>query len=278
MMRSARTRRSVWLVAVMLAAIALVLGVPQSASADPGWSGTGGGWSGHGSVFLPGGQQVGGPARGDDGTGCGAMCQWWIVPMCGLTGAYSCEALGACENKGERRYFVYYRGPGALDSVLQSAYCAVPGQRPISTQEVGQWVGQQIRARAPKLHVGLQPRGGAVTQLPTIFRTGQPASFQRSDSLAGVSVRFKAGARWRWTWGDGSHTDTTRPGGRWPDMSLTHTYRSDGHVGVAVRAYWNAQFWVGESGPFVVGGEPVSQHDQRTIKVRQARAVLVAGD
>ncbi|MGV1035910.1 MAG: hypothetical protein ACOYD0_02635 [Candidatus Nanopelagicales bacterium] len=272
------TLRSAWSFGLTLAIVVLVAGVPQTASADPGWSGSGGGWSGQGSVFLPGGQQVGGPANGDDGSGCGSACQWWIVPMCDLAGEFSCEALGACATKGQRRYFVYYQGPGALDGVLQAAYCAVPGQRPVSTREVGQWVGQQIRDRAPKLRIGLQPRGGAVTQLPTIFRTGQPTSFQRSDSLAGVSVRFKAAARWRWTWGDGSHTDTTRPGGRWPDMSLTHTYRTDGNAGVGVRADWDAQFWVAGAGPFTVGGEPVVQHAQRTIKVRQARAVLVADD
>lgn len=258
--------------------IVLVAGLTQVASADPGWSGTEGGWSGQGSVFLPGGRQVGGPGGGDDGNGCGSACQWWVVPMCDVEGEFSCEALGACANKGERRYFVYYQGPGALDGVLQSAYCAIPGQRPISTQEVGQWVGQQLRDRAPELSIGLQPRGGAVTQLPAIFRTGQPASFSRSDSLAGVSVRFKAGARWRWTWGDGSQTDTTNPGGSWPNRSLTHTYRKDGHVKVMVRADWSAQFWVAEVGPFAVGGVPVQQHSQRVIKVRQARAVLVAGD
>lgn len=130
----------------------------------------------------------------------------------------------------------------------------------------------------PKADPGFQPRKNAITQVPTIFWSGQARDVQRSDVIAGIPVNFQASAKWSWSWGDGSKgKETTKPGRAWPATDITHTYRRPGTFRVGVTTTWEASYEVNGVGPFAVGGDPVTQQNSFAVNVKEARAVLITG-
>ena len=123
----------------------------------------------------------------------------------------------------------------------------------------------------------MQPADGALVGVPAVFRTGQPAEGLTGADLSvlGLDVRLEARPRWWWSWGDGSGGWVASPGGRWPDLSVAHTYRVLGPQQVQVTAVWRGSYVVEGLGPFPVPGDPLTQDDVVTVDVREARALLV---
>jgi hypothetical protein len=219
--------------------------------------------------------------RGDEGgrqraASC-AGCEWRITSYCtrlefdagGCNGSHDgCPA-------GMLRVRVWLREtPG----IWQQVGTACLGDRPpVTVEEIGGAVRGDAVALLPVLRAGAQPADGALVGLPTVFRTGQPAAgLVGADlSVLGLDVVLDAQARWLWSWGDGSAEWTSRPGGRYPDLSVAHTFRRAGSADVEVVAVWRAVFSVEGLGPFEVPGDPLTQDGRLRVEVREARAVLV---
>ncbi|MDP3972419.1 MAG: hypothetical protein Q8P61_05880 [Candidatus Nanopelagicales bacterium] len=256
-----------------LVALFPLVGAGFPAHGGAGWASDGSRWSGTGSVFVPGSGHVG--TRPNDPSGCDG-CRWHVVPVCEKnTSEVPCSGTPwlRCPNDAERYYVLFAASASAALSMV-AAPCIGPGSKPVSTAEMGRAVAERINSAPPGLRPTYQPKSGALTQLPTIFRSNQPAEVRREDSIAGFSTKMVARARWQWFWGDGKTLTTTKPGGRWPDRSVRHTYRTPGTVEVRVRTTWEAQYWVDGAGPFRVDGETLRQNAKLALVVREARAVL----
>lgn len=251
---------------------------PQSATAAREiiqWDTHADGWSGTGSVYIPGRGRAETPSSAA-GSDC-AGCSWVVVVGCpGPVAGGRCGPECATDETLINSWHVNPAVPVGEQITSFSISCAGPGQRPLTEEEMGRIVADAVRQAAPKLGVSFQPPGGAITQLPTIFSTGQPKVLDRTDNLAGFSVHFTAHPTWTWTWGDGKSTTTSDPGGVYPDMSVTHTYRHPGTVRVSVSVAWQAEFSVNGGQTVSPDGATVTQNATVPIKIREARAELVA--
>lgn len=244
-----------------------VLGGAANAE-PPTWSSGGTSWSGSGTAFMPGGSFVGPPDAPNDPC---PDCSWSVYPMCHASDTKCREAYGCGANS---EYSMVFFGRGNATPVLLGGQCV--GGAPVSTQTLGKLVAQRVREIAPEAKIAFQPTSTALTSLPTVFRTGQEQTIRRSESIAGIPVDFEAIARWQWSWGDGSSpTTTSKPGGRWPDTSVTHTYRKPGKFGVVLRATWTATYTVNGRGPLPVTGGPIVVESTLKVPVAQARSLLV---
>ena len=239
-----------------------------------GWASNHAGWTGRGNVFLP---HRDSPVTesGEDSNPCNE-CYWRLEPACVEADPSLCVKNAMCASANQRKYAVWFGTDASAADIVEWS-CLAPGERPISTEELGQLVNVRVKEIAPQAHLKFQPAAGAVTQIPTIFASGQPDHIDRDDSMAGFNVRFHATPTWIWNWGDGESTTTGKPGGAYPDMSVTHTYKRAGTVRVVLESRWAAQFWVAGAGPFSVSGPPVTQTATAALHVRQARAVLSSG-
>lgn len=256
---------------IMLSGGALELSAAHAtARSGSEWSSSNGSWRGTGSVLVPGGGFVG--AKQTDATPSDCPDCRWEVPDCAAAAA-NCGVNGGCLKASTVE--VWFSPNANMPMTLSHVACVEPGRTVMSLAQMGSLVRERIKAVAPKLNVSFQPPGGAITQLPTVFATGQPTLIERDDTIAGYSVHFKATPRWTWSWGDGEVSTTTKPGGAWPDVSVSHTYRNEGTVKVVVECAWSAQFWVDGSGPYRVFGGAVTQSETQELTVRQARAALV---
>ncbi len=268
-----RIREGSILARVLLVGLLLVIvgaARPTSAAAEsrPGWSKGGSGWSGSGTVFLPGGTHVG----SRDGASNCPGCSWQIIPICEIEGPEACAILHDCP-VGRPFVLVVVTSPGG-GSNFAGGQCL--NGDPVSAEDLGRMVAQRVRQEAPGAHPGFQPRSAALTALPTNFRAGQPRSISRSETIAGIPVDFHATARWRWSWGDGrAPLVTDDPGGTWPNLSVTHVYRRPGTKKVTLQTLWHAEYSVNGVGPFSVDGGPVEQSTTFSVPVREARSVLI---
>lgn len=256
----------------MFVAAVLVLGAVQSATPSlavaVGWTGGGSTWSGSGTLFLPGGRHVG-PVEGP--SACPG-CSWDIHVLCDATDPESCAELFGCA-PGRPYVLIALTNPGA-GTVNVEPQCL--NSDPVTAEELGRMVADRVRQEAPRARPRFQPSAAALTALPTNFRAGQATSVTRSESLAGIPVDFSARARWRWTWGDGTAPlATSAPGGSWPTMTVTHTYRRPGTKQVTLRTMWSAEYTVNGAGPFTVGGDPIEQSVTLSVPVKEARSVLI---
>ena len=243
---------------------------PAAASQDSysKWSSGGTGWKGTGVAFLPGGKQVGQSPDSDDCPGC----TWELVVVCSVEGERSCAVSYGCA-PGRPFVLIVIDDPG-LGRITVGAQCM--NSDPITAEQMGAMVTERVRQAAPVARPRFQPNESALTALPTNFRSGQPSSVSRSESIAGMSVDFEARAGWRWTWGDGTAPlSTNEPGGSWPKMTVTHTFRKPGSARVTLRTSWTAEYWVNGAGPFAVGGGPIEQSASLTVPVKEARSVLI---
>jgi hypothetical protein len=148
---------------------------------------------------------------------------------------------------------------------------------PRTVTDLGAEVRDSAEQLLPPLRVRLQPSGSALVNLPVVGRTGQPrGGLHDADlSVLGLAVRIDARVRWSWDWSDGQAQWSSSPGGRWPDDSVSHVYRTPGPRTAAVTAVSRAEFSVEGLGPFAVPGPPLTQRGSQRIEVRAGRATLV---
>lgn len=82
----------------------------------------------------------------------------------------------------------------------------------------------------PRLDVTVEPGESTLVNAATNFYT-DPEAFARSIDLLGFDVDLQASPiAYTWIHGDGSRTNTTRPGRPYPDLQVTHRYREPAAV------------------------------------------------
>ena len=204
-------------------------------------------------------------------------CQWRVSRLCTKDEA----AAGGCPRirtgcpVGTIPVRIWLLRPGQDWAVVGEA---CQGDRPpVTVVDVGSAVRDRAEAALPPLRAAVQPAAGTLVGVPAVFSTGQPAAGIRGADLSvlGLAVSLDARARWLWSYGDGAQRWSTVPGGRWPDLSVSHTYRRAAAVTVSVDAVWRGEFTVEGLGPFVVPGAPLEQSAALALTVREARAHLV---
>lgn len=166
-------------------------------------------------------------------------------------------------------------GAGAWEYV--GDVCVGGEHRPVSVADAGARVRDRFLDRLPAPDPSFQPPGGALTNLPTVFASGQREGEQSDDfTLVGLPVHVVASPSWTWRFGDGASLTTTKAGGAYPDTSVTHTYRAAGDVRVRVESAWTGTYTIDGLGPFEVTGGPVTQAATLDVAVREAGGQLVA--
>jgi hypothetical protein len=219
--------------------------------------------------------------RGDAGgrsaaAGC-LDCHWRVSTLCTKAefAAGLCQRIVIGCPVGTEPVRIWLLRPGQDWAVVGMA-CQGPTP-PRTLADVGSAVHDRAVAALPPLHAAVQPADGALVSLPALFRTGQPADgIQGADlSVLGLDVRLDARVRWHWSYGDGTTQWTAVPGGSWPDMSVSHTYRHAQRLTALVTAVWRGEYVVEGLGPFAVPGPPLSQQQSVAVVVRAAHAHLV---
>lgn len=230
---------------------------------------------GTGAILIP---ALGWQGAGD-GRGLAAACQdcrWRITEVCSKSefAAGGCRDISLGCPIGTDRVRVWLARPGEDWSLLGTT--CLGDSPPAVRDDVAAVVRDRVVRLLPRLAAACDPPGGTLTWLPAVFRTAQPAGGLRHVAMdvAGLGVVLDARARWHWSFGDGTETWTSRPGGRWPDDSVAHTYRRSGSYLVRVDAVWRASYVVEGLGPFPVPGT-LTQSGTLDLPVRQARALLV---
>lgn len=148
------------------------------------------------------------------------------------------------------------------------------GEQVHTVASLGREVREEVRRQLPPLMPASLPARGVVTQVPTIFASGQqlgPVTW--TDTVAGHRVRVTATPRWVWEFGDGARMETDQSGVLAADGPIRHVYRRPGTALVTCRVVWTAAFALDGIGSFPVV-EPVRQASEIAVPVGEGRAVL----
>ena len=182
-------------------------------------------------------------------------------------------------------------GEVVLDTVLHDQFCAgvnwttgcVPTQAPptgSTSQPIPLTPGTVANAfrslPLPASSLEVQPPNGqTLVNFDTNFFTRQ-GQFTRTVRLLGQRVDLKIWpSQYRWVFGDGESLASESAGAPYPDLVITHDYRSQGGVRPRVDTTYSAQFrvnggaWRDVDGTVTIPGDPVD------LRVRTATPVLV---
>lgn len=208
------------------------------------------------------------------------------VPQCGANQGGSspgdaalCTGAAVLCQPGEIRNRVFVRDPVTGNWQPGVSYCVAGSAVGASTPpDVSLFVRERLVRALPASGPSFQPKFGALLNVPTIFDSRQRPQWSATVSILGQPVAVTATASWRWSWGDGTSETVISPGGAYPDMSVTHTYRDPGTVHVQVTTVWTATYSVaGAARGQVPGGAIELVGAPLTLRVVEARSELIAG-
>ena len=230
---------------------------------------------GRGGVLIPARHWRGDSSGRRQAAEC-ADCSWRMTTACTSlqfdTGSCPASHVGCPSGLIRVRVWLKHAvGPWVL-----VGYACVGGTPPVSRDVVEKAIHDLSLAALPPLIPSFQPASGALTGLPVVFWSGQnQVGLRQADlSVMGLDVRLDARPRWAWSWGDGGYLATRDPGGRYPRMTVSHTYVHAGRVHVTAMSRWSAQYSVEGLGPYPVPGTDLSQRAGLVIDVVPAHSVL----
>lgn len=149
----------------------------------------------------------------------------------------------------------------------------IQGSDIVPVAKLGTEARQRFERRVPGPSPSCEPPTGAVTQIPVVCTSGQTRERPRWDeSLLGVDVQIEAAPTWIWEFEPGSRLTTSVPGGTYPDVSVSHTYRTAGPRTIMVTTEWRGSFTADGLGPFPL--PPIRHTAALDVVIGQARAVL----
>lgn len=149
----------------------------------------------------------------------------------------------------------------------------IDGEEIIPVASLGSHARDRFERRVPGPAPACEPPAGAITQIPIVCTSGQRVERPRWDeALLGIDVRIEAAPTWTWEFDPGVVLHTASPGGTYPDMSITHTYRTAGTRTIRVTTEWRGSYTADGLGPFPLA--PIRLHAELPITIGQARAVL----
>ena len=203
-------------------------------------------------------------------------CHWRLAEPCATSpdGRVICLSVVRGCPQGRRLLIAWFSEDGGATWENLGVVC-IPPTGPTTVASVGQDVVDEFTAALPGVSLTHQPAVGIVTQAPVLFDSGQPHRLPPViTEVAGRTVVLEPVAHWLWEFGDGAALETDLAGSRYPDMSVSHTYRRSGRHRVGLTTTWTATFTIDDLGPFTVS-QTITQHQRRVVTVGQARAVLV---
>ncbi|MBM3668771.1 MAG: hypothetical protein FJW97_01970 [Actinobacteria bacterium] len=199
-------------------------------------------------------------------------CAWRFAAPCQAdSGGNTCTSVirGCPAGRELLRFWFAPRGRPWEDRGL---VCLL-GSEIVPVTRLGSDVRDRFERRVPRQNPSCEPESGAVTQLPLVCQSGQPGPAPVWDeSLLGVDVRVQSIPVWRWDFDPGARLETTSPGGAYPDMSVTHTYRTSGVRLIRVTTEWRGSYTADGLGPFPLPA--IRQVAEIPVIIGQARAVL----
>lgn len=159
-------------------------------------------------------------------------------------------------------------------------YCESEDARPADSQQLTPGLVLRAFRRIPLPEAKLliqPPNGRTLVNFDTNFYTDQ-GEFTRTVTLLGRQVELRIWPEtFAWKFGDGEVEETSSPGSPYPDLEITHAYRSKGRVAPSVNTTYAAQFRVG-GGPWQdVAGTVTIPGSPQQLRVVTARPVLVGG-
>lgn len=266
-------RRLLGSIAVLLALLGAALPMPASAI-DVIGDDAADAYAGSGGLLLP--------ATVDDRDRERAAtcqdCQWRLVSPCvaNMTAGEQvyCQLAAVGCPRGAFRLRAWLR-EGAQAGWRDLGLVCVPSGGPVTVARVERELTERFERRLPETGIAATPPRGVLPYLPVVFDSGQPSVVPATThQILGREVVLDPHPTWHWEFGDGATMTTDVPGSRYPDLAVSHAYRSGGTMLVRVTTVWTARFTVDGLGPFTVS-DPVRQTAQMRIEVGQARAVLV---
>jgi hypothetical protein len=199
-------------------------------------------------------------------------CRWRLRDPCGPD--VGCLISPMPCPPGHRVLETMWSQDGGATWQAIGAWCVGPGG-PRTVSEIGGAVTSEFTAHLDPVAPQVQPARGALTQVPTIWHSGQTAPTAAAVfDLLGNRVELTAVPHWVWDFGDGRVLHTGSSGSRHPDRAVSHVFRRPGTYQVSCTTSWSATFTVDGLGPFPVA-ERIEQRATRTITVREARARLI---
>ena len=90
--------------------------------------------------------------------------------------------------------------------------------------------------------INFQPEVDPLVNLPVYFWTQTPTRFTALVPILDVVVYVNLTPTFTWSFGDGSFTTTTDPGGPYPHGRITHVYSNPGTYPVILITTWGGSF------------------------------------
>ncbi|MBC9735519.1 hypothetical protein [Nocardioides marmotae] len=132
------------------------------------------------------------------------------------------------------------------------------------------------RVGLPAAELQVQPPNGrTLVNFATNFYTEQ-GDLTRTVTLLGRQVELRIHpTHYTWAFGDGTTTTTDQPGAPYPDLQVTHDYRTAGRVAPSVDTTYSAEFSV-DGGPWQpVDGTVTIPGETIALRVLTATPTLV---
>ncbi len=121
----------------------------------------------------------------------------------------------------------------------------------------------------PAGDINFQPTTQSVVNIPTYFWTRTPARFQAVVPILDVIVYVNLYSTLTWSFGDGTEMTTLLRGGPFPNLSVTHAYKTKGDKQVNLKVTWQGTWSVnGVTSPIV--GNLITQSVSRNLQVVSA--------
>lgn len=199
-------------------------------------------------------------------------CSWRMTPAC-IPGAETyCDALiRACPGLLDhvRTWFRPLGGDWVETGLMCLSSTGIP-----TVAGIDRAVQSNFEQYVPSLQPQCWPQQRVITQIPLVCTSGQAAQGHSwTHDVAGSTVSISARPKWVWNF-NGRSLITDQPGGKYPDDSVTHTFRNHGPAEIGVQSIWSGTFTVGNLGPFEIR-EELRQYRGWTIDVGEGRGRLI---
>ena len=148
-----------------------------------------------------------------------------------------------------------------------------PRIAPVRKKVVRKSLNDQIRQLLPMANIYSQPQSGILIREPVIFWTDSPRIFKKSLLLLDVKIDLDLGAKYFWSWGDGSTLETDLIGAPFPSFEITHTYLNSGVKSVGLMINWSGRYRL-DGGVWLQIPGVITTNQSNQIQIMKARTVF----
>lgn len=237
------------------------------------------------------GSQAGGTTRAGGSSGSKpaptVITQRTYVPTCSANTPYSngllCgAAVESCPTAGDVQFWVFTREFSLVSRTELTPYtrvldpstvCLGPEDPVLDPAVAIPAIVQRDfqRVVVVKGVAEVSPKPDTLVNIPTVFTTATPRSYDIPLTILGQSVVIAARAeRYTWHLGDGAVASTTAAQGR-----VEHEYRTAASRQARVDIEWSGSFRVNGGPAQPIAGTVTTTGEPITVEVKQARSELV---